>query len=769
MSSLGTSFVQIKFDDLQFFENCGGGSFGSVYRAKWISQDKEVAVKKLLKIEKEAEILSVLSHRNIIQFYGVILEPPNYGIVTEYASLGSLYDYINSNRSEEMDMEHIMTWATDVAKGMHYLHMEAPVKVIHRDLKSRNVVIAADGVLKICDFGASRFHNHTTHMSLVGTFPWMAPEVIQSLPVSETCDTYSYGVVLWEMLTREAPFKGLEGLQVAWLVVEKNERLTIPSSCPRSFAELLHQCWEADAKKRPSFKQIISILESMSHDTNLPDQCNSFLHNKAEWRCEIEATLERLKKLERDLSFKEQELKERERRLKMWEQKLTEQSNTPLLPSFEIGAWTEEDVYFWVQQLVRKGDTSEEMSLYANLFKENNITGKRLLLLEEEDLKDMGIVSKGHIIHLKSAIEKLTHDYLNLFHFPPLIKDCKWKMYMEMDGDEIAITYIKDVTFNTNLPDAEILKMTKPPFVMEKWIIGIMENQTVECTVTYESDVRAPKSTKHVHSIQWSRTKPQDEVKVVQLAIQTLFPNSEGNAGSRSDSSADCQWLDTLRMRQIASNTSLQRSQSNRILGSQFFPYLNDQDSYAAAVRRTQVPIKYQQITPINQSRSSSPTQYGLTKDFFSLHLNSRDSDFSSLNTDNSLERGRYSDRSRNKHNHASLSLNSSLRGRFSGKSQHSTPSRERYSGKFCRVSQSALNTHQSPDFKRSPNASHQPRTIPGMPLRTDTDSRANEEESKVSEGGWTRVEYRRKPHRPSPAKTNRERPRGNFRGRRNF
>ncbi|XP_030893234.1 mitogen-activated protein kinase kinase kinase 20-like [Leptonychotes weddellii] len=116
-----------------------------------------------------------------------------------------------------------------------------------------------------------------------------------------------------------------------------------------------------------------------------------------------------------------------------------------------------------------------------------------------------------------SAIEKLTHDYLNLFHFPPLIKDsvdepkeneekivnlelvfgfhlksgtgpqdCKWKMYMEMDGDEIAITYIKDVTFNTNLPDAEILKMTKPPFVMEKWTVGIMENQTVECTVTYE-------------------------------------------------------------------------------------------------------------------------------------------------------------------------------------------------------------------------------------------------------------------------------------------
>ncbi|MEQ2199946.1 hypothetical protein XENOCAPTIV_017756, partial [Xenoophorus captivus] len=242
------SFVHIKFDDILFYENCGGGSFGSVYRARWISQDKEVAVKKLLKIENEAEILSVLSHRNIIQFYGAIVEAPNYGIVTEYASGGSLYDYLSSDESEEMDMGQIMSWAAEIAKGMHYLHSEAPIKVIHRDLKSRNVVLGADKVLKICDFGASKFLSHTTHMSLVGTFPWMAPEVIQSLPVSETCDTFSYGVVLWEMLTREIPFKGLEGLQVAWLVVEKNERLTVPSCCPASFAELMRKCWAAEPK-----------------------------------------------------------------------------------------------------------------------------------------------------------------------------------------------------------------------------------------------------------------------------------------------------------------------------------------------------------------------------------------------------------------------------------------------------------------------------------------------------------------------------------------
>ncbi|KAK5919357.1 hypothetical protein CgunFtcFv8_023256 [Champsocephalus gunnari] len=333
MSSPGSSFVQIKHEDLLFYENCGGGSFGSVYRALWISQDKEVAVKKLLKIDKEAEILSVLSHKNIIQFYGAVLESPNYGIITEFASGGSLYEYLSSEQSEEMDMEQIMTWAIQIAKGIHYLHAEAPVKVIHRDLKSRNVVMTADRTLKICDFGASKFLSHTTHMTVVGTFPWMAPEVIQSLPVSETCDTYSYGVVLWEMLTREVPFKGFEGLQVAWLVVEKQERLTIPSSCPASFAELMRKCWQADPKERPQFKQVMVTLETMANDSRLPEQCNSFLHNKDQWRCEIEATLERLRKLERELYSKEKELEERERRLKLWEERLMERSNMTPSPT----------------------------------------------------------------------------------------------------------------------------------------------------------------------------------------------------------------------------------------------------------------------------------------------------------------------------------------------------------------------------------------------------------------------------------------------------
>ncbi|XP_072274448.1 mitogen-activated protein kinase kinase kinase 20 isoform X1 [Pyxicephalus adspersus] len=793
MSSLTASFVQIKFNDLQFYESCGGGSFGSVYRAQWLPQEKEVAVKKLLKIEKEAEILSMLSHRNIIQFYGAVLEPPNYCIVTEYAAGGSLYDYINSNRSEDMDMEHIMAWATDVAKGMHYLHMEAPIRVIHRDLKSRNVVITMDGILKICDFGASRFHSHTTHMSLVGTFPWMAPEVIQSLPVSETCDTYSYGVVLWEMLTREVPFKGLEGLQVAWLVVEKNERLTIPSSCPRSFAELMRQCWEAHAKKRPSFKQIIANLESMSNDSKLPDQCNSFLHNKAEWRCEIEETLERLKKLERDLSFKEQELKEREKRLKMWEEKLTEQSHTPLLPSFDICSWTEEDVFFWMQQLVKQDDNSAFQNVYATLFKEHHITGKRLLLLEESDLKDMGIVSKGHIIHLKTAIEKLTHDYLNLFHFPPLTKDlaieneeeekivnlelvfgyhlksgkspedCKWKMYIELDGDEIAVTYIKDVTFSRSQAESEVLRMTKPPFVMEKWIVGIAENESVECTVTYESDVRTPKFTKHIHKIDWNKMKKQDAVKSVQLAIKPPLLNSESKPSNDSD--VDSDWIHMLRMRQMAMDRSPQhppgllRSQSTSLNNlSQILPYLHNQASYAAAVRRTRVNSTLQ-VTPITYSRSSSPTQFGLSKNLSSLSLHSsKGSSASSTASDSPSERERAQNRT-NRNYYQQNAHKSSIQ-RSGGKSPQTS------NGRFYKpypVGQSHPRTH---DYKPHRSGPSQTKHIPGMPVPTKEE--VNEEESKANnDGGWIKVEYSKKNFKqPVPIKSKKDRTKSSSRSR---
>ncbi|XP_070694403.1 mitogen-activated protein kinase kinase kinase 20 isoform X1 [Pempheris klunzingeri] len=795
MLSPRASFVQVKFDDIHFFENCGGGSFGSVYRARWISQDKEVAVKKLLKIENEAEILSVLSHRNIIQFYGAIVEAPNYGIVTEYASGGSLYDYLSSDESEEMDMGQIMTWAAEIARGMHYLHSEAPVKVIHRDLKSRNVVLAADKVLKICDFGASKFLTHTTHMSLVGTFPWMAPEVIQSLPVSETCDTFSYGVVLWEMLTREIPFKGLEGLQVAWLVVEKNERLTIPSGCPASFAELMRNCWATEPKERPMFKQILSTLESMSNDSQLPQQCNSFLHNKAEWRFEIEATLERLKKLERDLSTKEQELKERERRLKMWERKLIEQSNSPLLPTLDIYTWTEEHVFFWMQQIFGAGEGTCGMQLYADLFKENHITGKRLLLLTDSDMRDMGVKSKGHVMHLKGEIEKLTNDYLGLVHFPPLLKDelekelersktvnlelvfgyhwkpgtgksdCKWKMYLELDGDDVAVTYIKNVVFNANRQDVEILRMTKPPFVMDKWIVGLQQNQKVDYTVNYENDVKSPKSTRHSCPVTWSLGGGQDEIKTVELVIETA---AEWNPMDKPNSEYDHAWMYHVRQRQMMTQKSLQMtapltafsSSDARTLPQFLSAHESQEFSYAAAVRRSPNRVR---AVPWIDSRSSSPTT-SLSAKLSPLHLGSKGSSPSSTTSESASERererplsaGAVHDYRRNNYFGSTLTVGG---GQVRGDAWTNT--RGSYIHNKTNKTSRQAGRPRSSSYSFTPQ--NRPSMIPGI-LSVTEDPGEEKEGAKASDGGWIKVER----HKRLPRQDNKQvrgRPRRGGRG----
>ncbi|XP_010740245.3 mitogen-activated protein kinase kinase kinase 20 isoform X1 [Larimichthys crocea] len=779
MLSPSASFVQIKFDDIHFYENCGGGSFGSVYRARWISQDKEVAVKKLLKIENEAEILSVLSHRNIIQFYGAIVEAPNYGIVTEYASGGSLYDYLSSDESEEMNMGQIMTWAAEIARGMHYLHSEAPVKVIHRDLKSRNVVVAADKVLKICDFGASKFLTHTTHMSLVGTFPWMAPEVIQSLPVSETCDTFSYGVVLWEMLTREIPFKGLEGLQVAWLVVEKNERLTIPSGCPVSFAELLRSCWAIEPKVRPLFKQILSTLESMCNDSQLPQQCNSFLHNKAEWRCEIEATLERLKKLERDLSTKEQELKERERRLKMWERKLIEQSNSPLLPTLDIYTWTEEHVYFWMQQIFGAGEGPCGMQRYADLFKENHITGERLLLLTENDMRDMGVRSKGHVMHLKAEIEKLTNDYLGLVHFPPLLKDelekeversktvnlelvfgyhwkpgtsksdCKWKMYIELDGDDVAVTYIKDIVFNANRQDVEVLRMTKPPFVMDKWIIGIQENQKVDYTVNYENDVKSPKTTRHSCPVTWSLGGGQDDIKTVELVIETAPANIDGKPKDKCNFDIDPTWMYNVRQRQMMTQKSQQTATAftafttsdARTLPQFLSAHESCQGfSYAAAVRRS--PNRAH-VSPWIDSRSSSPTA-SLTAKLAPLHLGSKGSSPSSTTSESTSERERERPLSAGAvydHHRKNYFGNTLPVGGGQGRGHAWTNTRGNY------IHNKTSKTMRQPGRPRSNSYSVTPQNRPFIPgILSVTENPSEEKEgAKASDGGWIKVERQKR------------------------
>ncbi|CAN7996402.1 unnamed protein product [Ixodes hexagonus] len=564
-------FLEVDFSDLSFHERCGGGAFGSVYRAEWKSQNMVVAVKKLLVLEKEAQVLSVLSHRNIIKFFGATTKAPNFCIVTEYAELGSLYAFLAKQENDSMlSFAQILQWSIQIASGMHYLHEEAPIKVIHRDLKSKNVVICSDFTCKICDFGASRFLGATTRMSLAGTLPWMAPEVIQCLPSSETCDVWSFGVVLWELLTHEIPFKGIEGFQVAWAVVEKEERLTIPSTCPSAFGSLMGACWRTDPKERPPFSAILQRLTAMSEDDSLCNLASVYLSQRSVWKQEIESTLELMKRAERDLSQKQKQLEEWESRLQHKEQLLERRKGCMELYAHDVNTWSEEHVFLWIQQLACD-EALKDLEQYAELFRGECITGKQLLLLTAEHLKDMGIGPLGHRLALLDEIEKLGLRNRRLSEIsrmsarsgrtggPPrevtlrltLLfgshvrlgagpREHKWKAFVELDAGDtpwahnLAAVCIRDVSFECSQAGLFLTRIAQPPYVMDRWCIGITPETVVTCVVSYEPSVAQPRFTLLSHRVTPDGGAPQQTEVLLLLSDPGGPPWPQGFVGSEA-------------------------------------------------------------------------------------------------------------------------------------------------------------------------------------------------------------------------------------------
>lgn len=232
------------------------------------------------------------------------------------------------------------------------------------------------------------------------------------------------------------------------------------------------------------------------------------------------------------------------------------------------------------------------------------------------------------------------------------------------------------------------------------------------------------------------------------------------------NSGIDCQWMNSLRMRKVTSSPSLQHSRPHSPNNLLHLPYLQDQDTYAAAVRRTQVPVTYQ-ITSLNQSRSSSPTPY-----LSSLHLNSKGSSTSSAASDSPSERDRSKSRNRNNY-HSSTPRNVSTGGRRFIRSPSGPQATARNSDKFYRTSASTSSPTQHPlrshDHKKYAHYQQPLKPIPGMPLETESQPKAiAEEESKVSEGGWTKVDYSKKSHRHvTTGKQNKEKSKGTGRGQR--
>ncbi|XP_054810889.1 serine/threonine-protein kinase EDR1-like isoform X2 [Prosopis cineraria] len=184
---------EIPWEDLVLGERIGLGSYGEVYQADW--NGTEVAVKKFLdqdfsgaalaEFKREVRIMRRLRHPNVVLFMGAVTRPPNLSIITEFLPRGSLYRILHRPNCQ-IDEKRRIKMALDVARGMNCLHTSTPT-IVHRDLKSPNLLVDKNWNVKVCDFGLSRLKHNTflSSKSTAGTPEWMAPEVLRNEPSNE--------------------------------------------------------------------------------------------------------------------------------------------------------------------------------------------------------------------------------------------------------------------------------------------------------------------------------------------------------------------------------------------------------------------------------------------------------------------------------------------------------------------------------------------------------------------------------------------------------
>ncbi|KAI4325411.1 hypothetical protein MLD38_030814 [Melastoma candidum] len=269
----GTDVWEIDHSQLKNEVKVASGSYGDLYRGTYCGQEVAIKILKpgrvnaamLRDFAQEIYIMRKIRHKNVVQFIGACTRPPNLCIVTEFMSRGSLYDFLHKQNGM-FKLPSLLKVAVDVSKGMNYLHQN---NIIHRDLKTANLLMDENEVVKVADFGVARVQDETGVMTAeTGTYRWMAPEVIEHRPYDNKADVFSFGIVLWELLTGEIPYAYMSPLQAAVGVVQKGLRPMIPENASPSLIELLRRCWQQNPDERPSFSEILDNLKQISKEVN---------------------------------------------------------------------------------------------------------------------------------------------------------------------------------------------------------------------------------------------------------------------------------------------------------------------------------------------------------------------------------------------------------------------------------------------------------------------------------------------------------------------
>lgn len=263
-------------DMSQLFIGCkfASGRHSRIYRG--IYKQRDVAIKLISQPEEDESLANLLEkqftsevallfrlrHPNIITFVAACKKPPVFCIITEYLAGGSLRKFLHQQEPYSVPYDLVLKFSLDIACGMQYLHSQG---ILHRDLKSENLLLGEDMCVKVADFGISCLETQCgSAKGFTGTYRWMAPEMIKEKHHTKKVDVYSFGIVLWELLTALIPFDNMTPEQAAFAVSQKNARPPLDPACPMAFRHLISRCWSSSADKRPHFDEIVSILESYS-------------------------------------------------------------------------------------------------------------------------------------------------------------------------------------------------------------------------------------------------------------------------------------------------------------------------------------------------------------------------------------------------------------------------------------------------------------------------------------------------------------------------
>ncbi|MEO6324049.1 MAG: protein kinase, partial [Thermoanaerobaculia bacterium] len=267
----------------EILSTLGAGGMGEVYRALDSRLGRQVAIKvlthdspaALARFDREARTVACLSHPNILALYDVVLDGPVPYVVTELLEGETLADRL---RTGPLPWRQALAFAAEAAEGMSYAHARS---IIHRDLKPSNLIITREGRLKILDFGLARSferagedaetrsdsdHDSTASGTILGTPGYMSPEQVQGAPVGPETDVFSFGCILYEMITGGRAFRGVT-LAESFAAVLRDEPRPIDQCAPdlpSACVSLVSRCLEKDARKRfPTATELLSALRAV--------------------------------------------------------------------------------------------------------------------------------------------------------------------------------------------------------------------------------------------------------------------------------------------------------------------------------------------------------------------------------------------------------------------------------------------------------------------------------------------------------------------------